>query len=414
MILSVLAITAAQAASGTQAIPARIERVLAQTPVIDGHNDLPWEIREHQGGAVEAVPLARDTATLPNPLQSDIPRLRRGHVGAQFWSVWIPADTPGPRAVEMTLEEIDIVRRMVAANRGSLELATSAADVRRIEQAGRIASLIGVEGGHQIDGRLSVLRQYRALGVAYMTLTHTKSLEWADSSTDAPRAGGLSPFGRQVVAEMNRVGMMVDVSHVADSTMRDALAISKAPVIASHSSARALADAPRNIPDDLLRAIGANGGVVMVNFYPAFLSAGWRAWDAARTAFAKAGGMPADVYGTRAPAPLVAWDAGHPQPVVTAATVADHVEHIARVSGHDHVGIGGDYDGINGTAPSGMSGVDSYPQVFAELARRGWSDADLAKLAGGNILRVMEQVDAVARSMAEQPPVDAIDVAAPR
>lgn len=396
------------------AIPPRVERVLAQTPVIDGHNDLPWEIREHGGAAVEAVPLARGTATLPWPLQTDIVRLRRGHVGAQFWSVWIPADTPGPRAVEMTLEEIDIVRRMVAANPQALELATTAADVRRIEKEGRIASLIGVEGGHQIDGRLSVLRDYKALGVAYMTLTHGKSLAWADSSTDAPRAGGLSPFGRQVVAEMNRIGMIVDVSHVADTTMRDALATSKAPVIASHSSARALTDAPRNIPDELLRAIGANGGVVMVNFYPAFLSAEWRAWDAGRTAFAKSVGVPADVYGPRAPAPLVAWDAAHPQPPVTAATVADHIEHVATVAGHDHVGIGGDYDGINGTAPAGMSGVDSYPLVFAELARRGWSDADLAKLAGGNILRVMEQVEAVARSMAGQPPADAIDVAAPR
>jgi microsomal dipeptidase-like Zn-dependent dipeptidase len=412
MLALVLGLAAAPQAA--LAIDARVERVLRRTPVIDGHNDLAWEIREKQGGAVEAVALSRDTAALPNPLQTDIPRLRRGHVGAQFWSVWIPADTPGPRAVEMTLEEIDVVRRMVAANPGALEFATTAADVRRIEKAGRIASLIGVEGGHQIDGRLSVLRQYKALGVAYMTLTHGKSLEWADSSTDAPRAGGLSPFGRQVVAEMNRVGMMVDVSHVADSTMRDALAMSKAPVIASHSSARALADAPRNISDDLLRAIGEKGGVVMVNFYPAFLSAQWRAWDTARTAFAKAGGMPANVYGARSPAPLVGWDLSHPQPRVTASTVADHVEHIARIAGHDAVGIGGDYDGINGTAPEGMGGVDSYPQLFAELARRGWSDADLAKLAGDNILRAMERVEAVSRSMAGQPPADAIDAGAPR
>lgn len=259
-----------------------------------------------------------------------------------------------------------------------------------------------------------MLRQYKALGVAYMTLTHGKSLAWADSSTDAPRVGGLSPFGKAVVAEMNRIGMIVDVAHVADTTMRDALAVSKAPVIASHSSARALTNAPRNIPDDLLRAIGVNGGVVMVNFYPAFLSNAWRAWDAARTAYAKSVGVPADVYGARSPAPLAAWDLAHPQPPVTVATLADHVEHVARVAGHDHVGIGSDYDGINGTAPTGMSGVDSYPLLFAELARRGWSDADLAKLAGGNLLRVMERVEAVARSMAGQPPADAIDAAAPR
>lgn len=392
------------------AIAARVERILATTPVIDGHNDLAWELREKQGGAVEATDLARDTAALPRPLQTDIPRLRRGHVGAQFWSVWIPTEVTGPRAVEMTLEQIDTVRRMVAANSATFEMARTAADIRRIEQAGRIASLIGVEGGHQIDGRLSVLRQYRALGVGYMTLTHGKSLNWADSSTDAARAGGLSPFGKQVVAEMNRIGMIVDVSHVADTTMRDALAVTKAPVIASHSSGRALADAPRNIPDDLLRAIGANGGVVMVNFYPAFLSGAWRAWDQARTAFAKAGGVPTDTYGPRAAAPLVAWDTAHPEPRVDAGTVADHVDHVAKVAGHDHVGLGGDYDGINGTAPVGMTGVDGYPSLFAELARRGWRDADLRKLAGDNVLRVITRVEAVAASLATEPPIDAIDV----
>jgi membrane dipeptidase len=386
-----------------RAVAARVERVLARTPVIDGHNDLAWELRE----AVPMPDLSRDTAMPPHPLQTDIPRLRKGHVGAQFWSVWIPADTIGPRAVEMTLEEIDVVRRFVAAYPRDLEMATTAADVTRIERAGRIASLIGVEGGHQIDGRLSVLRQYKALGVGYMTLTHGKSLEWADSSTDAPRAGGLNPFGRQVVAEMNRIGMIVDVSHVADTTMRDALAVSVAPVIASHSGARAITDAPRNIPDDLLAAIGGKGGVVMVNFYPAFLSNAWRAWDAARTAYAKSIGVPANVYGAISPAPLVAWDAAHPEPVVGVKHVADHVEHVAKVAGHDSVGLGGDYDGINGTAPRGMTGVDGYPLLFAELVRRGWSDADLAKLAGGNVLRVMATVEATAKRLAGQPAIEA-------
>ncbi|MGP7794857.1 dipeptidase [Sphingomonas sp. CLY1604] len=409
--MSFLALLVAQMSSAPvpsdAAIAARVDRVLTAMPVIDGHNDLAWELREGQGGAVEATDLSRDTATLPHPLQTDIPRLRRGHVGAQFWSVWIPADTIGPRNVEMTLEEIDIVRRFVAAHPSDLAMATTAADVRRIEKSGRIASLIGVEGGHQIDGRLSVLRQYKALGVGYMTLTHGKSLEWADSSTDAPRAGGLNAFGRQVVAEMNRIGMIVDVSHVADTTMRDALAVSVAPVIASHSGARAVTVAPRNIPDDLLGAIGAKGGVVMVNVYPAFVSDAWRAWDVARTAYARSVGVPANVYGGRAPAPLVAWDAAHSEPVVGVKDVADHVDHIARVAGHDHVGLGGDYDGINGTAPRGMTGVDGYPALFAELVRRGWSDADMAKLAGGNILRVMEAVEAVSRRLAGQPPVDA-------
>lgn len=408
--LALLLLPAAPAYAQTADLAAaRAERILTRFPVVDGHNDLAWEIRDHYAAAVESVDLADDTAALPHPLQTDIPRLRRGHVGAQFWSVWIPADVTGPRAVEMTLEQIDIVRRMVARRPQAFALAATAADIERIGRTGRIASLIGVEGGHQIDGRLSVLRQYKALGVAYMTLTHGRSLDWADSSTDAPRSGGLSDFGRQVVAEMNRIGMIVDVAHVSDATMRAVLAVARAPVIASHSSARALADAPRNIPDALLAAIGAQGGVVMVNAYPAFLSAEWRAWDAARSAVARTAGVPADVYGAKAPGPLIDWVAAHPEPRVTAATLADHVEHVARVAGHDAVGIGGDYDGIQGTGPVGMKGVDGYPLLFAELVRRGWSDGDLAKLARGNVLRVMAGVEAVAAARAADLPVDAID-----
>ena len=386
---------------------ARAERVLAAAPVIDGHNNLAWELRERFAGAVEQVPL--DGGPLAWPLQTDLKRLRAGHVGGQFWSVYIPADVTGPRAVEMTLEQIDIVRRLVAAHPQALALADDAPAIRRVMAAGKTASLIGVEGGHQIDGRLSMLRQYRALGVRYMTLTHGRSLAWADSATDAPIAGGLSAFGRQVVAEMNRIGMIVDVSHVADTTMRDVLATTKAPVIASHSSARALADAPRNIPDDLLAAIGAQGGVVMVNFYPAFLSADWRRWDRERTAFAKAHALATDTYGPRSPAPLLAWDAAHPMPRVTVATVADHVEHVARIAGRGAVGLGGDFDGIGGTGPEGMTGVDGYPLLFAELVRRGWSDADLAKLSSGNVLRVLERVDALAAGMTATPPTDATD-----
>ena len=404
MILIALALQAAPA------VPARIERLLDRTPVIDGHNDLPWEIRKNHEAKVEALDLKADTSRLPHALQTDIPRLRKGKVGGQFWSVWIPADNIGPRAIEMTLEEIDIVRRMVAANPDTFELATTAADVRRIQKAGKIASLIGIEGGHQIHGRLSVLRQMKALGVGYMTLTHGKSLSWADSSTDAPRANGLTDFGRQVVAEMNRIGMIVDVSHVSDATMAAVLDVTKAPVIASHSSARALADAPRNIPDDLLRRIGENGGVVMVNAYPNFISRDWRAWDQQRTAYAKSLGLDGDVYGPKSPAPLVAWDAGHPEPSVTPATLADHVDHIAKIAGRGAVGVGGDYDGISGTGPEGMKGVDGYPLLFAELARRGWSDRDLSGLAQGNVLRVMERVEAVAASAARQPPVDAVAV----
>ena len=407
MSLAAFLLAAAAPAVPAPEVPPRITKLLRRSPVIDGHNDLAWEIRERHAAKVEALDLTRDTAALPWPLQTDIPRLRRGGVGGQFWSVWIPADTTGPRAVEMTLEQIDIVRRFVAANPRAFALATSAAGVRAAQQGGRIAALIGIEGGHQIDGRLSVLRQMKALGVSYMTLTHGKSLAWADSSTDAPRAGGLSEFGHQVVAEMNRIGMIVDVSHVADTTMAAVLDVAKAPVIASHSSARALADASRNIPDALLKRLGETGGVVMVNFYPGFLSAPWRAWDAARTAFAATQGLPADAYGAKSPAPLVAWDAAHPMPRVTAATVADHVEHIAQVAGKAAVGLGGDFDGIGGTAPEDMTGVDGYPLLLAELARRGWSDAELAGLAQGNVLRVMDRVEAVAASLTGEKPVDA-------
>ncbi len=388
---------------------ARIEKLLTANPVIDGHNDLPWEIRTRYAAKVESVDLTKDTSKLPFPLQTDIPRLRKGHVGAQFWSVWITADNLGPRAVEMTLEEIDIVKRFVAANPGAFEMAGTAADIRRIEKAGKIASLMGVEGGHQIDGRLSVLRRYHDLGVRYMTLTHTLSLPWADASTDDPRSGGLSAFGKQVVAEMNRIGMMVDISHVSDATLAAVLDITKAPVIASHSVARALDNAPRNIPDELLTAIGRNGGVVMVNFYPSFVSQAWRDWDKARSEYAKSVGASAEVYGPNATAPVLAWEASHPEPVVTSATIADHVDHIAKLAGRGSVGIGSDYDGINGTSPTDMTGVDGYPALFAELARRGWSDADLAGLARGNILWVMEKVEAVAKSMAGMPPIDATD-----
>jgi membrane dipeptidase len=399
----------AQAAPSTTPVPPRIERVLERAPVIDGHNDLAWELRTQYDGKADAVDLTRDSSRLSQPLQTDIPRLRKGHVGGQFWSVYIPANVTGPAAVQTTLDQIDIVRQFVRRYPQAFELATTAADVRRIAAAGKVASLIGMEGGHQIGGRLSVLRQFRELGVLYMTLTHGKSLSWADSSTDEPRANGLSTFGRQVVAEMNRIGMIVDVSHVSDATMAAALDATRAPVIASHSSARALANRPRNIPDTLLKRIGENGGVVMVNFYPAFLSEKWNNWDNARIAVVKAGGLPSAPAAGRSTPALAAWLKTHPEPPVGVSVVADHVEHIAKIVGREAVGIGADYDGISGNGPAGMKGVDSYPLLFAELARRGWSDADLAKLSQGNVLRVMERVEAVAREMASKAPIDAND-----
>ncbi|MFD1787810.1 dipeptidase [Sphingomonas floccifaciens] len=407
MILLALLLAAPQATD--PAIAARVQRVLKQAPVLDGHNDLPWEIRERHEAKVESIDLTQNTAALPFPMQTDIPRLKKGGVGGQFWSVYIPASVTGPRAVEMTIEQIDIARRFVAANPQAFRMAKTADEARAAMKAGRIASLIGIEGGHQIDGRLSVLRQMRELGVGYMTLTHGKSLDWADSATDAPRANGLSDFGRKVVMEMNRIGMLVDVSHVSDATMAAALDVTKAPVIASHSSARALADRTRNIPDALLTRIGANGGVVMVNFYPAFLSKAWSDWDRARSDYARSVGVPADAYGAKSPGPLIEWDRSHPMPRVDASTVADHIEHVAKVAGKGSVGLGSDYDGIGGTGPEGMTGVDGYPLVLAELARRGWSDADLAGLTSGNILRVIERAEAVATSMKDMKPIDAIE-----
>src|SRR4051812_20780937 len=388
-------------------VAARVERVLSRTPIIDGHNDLPWEIRESYDFWRKPLDLNGDTSRLPHPLQTDLPRMKRGHVGAQFWSVWIPTTMKGPEAIQTTLEEIDIVHRMVARYPEQLEMASTAADIRRIEKAGKIASLIGVEGGHQIGNSPAALRMFYALGARYMTLSHSTNNDFVDSATDDPVHHGLTPFGKAIVHEMNRLGMMLDLSHVSPEVMRQALAETKAPVIFSHSSARAVRDHPRNVPDDVLRLVTANGGVVMANFYPGFVSEayGRRAADrAAEEARLKAlyAGQP-----DRRKAALDAWDAAHPEPPATLAEVADHIDHIRQIAGVDHVGIGSDFDGIDGTHPTGLEGVDTYPALFRELARRGWSDADLAKLAGLNLLRAMERAEQVAASMRAEPPLNA-------
>lgn len=407
-----LAAGPALAQTSDPAITARVERVLAKSPVIDGHNDLPWELRNKYGPGQAQIDLRQDTASLPQPLDTDIPRLRKGHVGAQFWSVWIEATITGPEAVKTTLEQIDIVRRMVARYPDTFELTSTAADIRRIEKAGRIASLMGVEGGHQIDNSLAVLRAYYALGVRYMTLTHTRDIPWADSGTDDPKAGGLTPFGVEVVREMNRIGMLVDLSHVSPATMVAAIRASRAPVIFSHSNARALIDHPRGVPDDVLSLVKANGGIVMVNFYPPYVSDAMRRWVADRAAEVARTNAPP--YGglyigqpDRAAAALKAWDAAHPAPVVTIGEVADHIDHIAKVAGHDNVGLGSDFDGIE-TNVAGLEGVDRYPALFAELARRGWSDADMAKLSGGNMLRVLAAAETVAARLKDEPPSIAV------
>jgi membrane dipeptidase len=389
------------------ALAARVAHVLATTPLIDGHNDLPWELRERFASRFDRVDLSKDTSKLTYadgpPLMTDIPRLRAGQVGGQFWSVWIPASMTGPEAVQTTIEQIDLVRRMAAQYPADFEMAYTADDIVRIHKAGRIACLIGIEGGHQIDASLAVLRQMYVLGARYMTLTHNQNIPWADSATDSPKHHGLTPFGKAMVGEMNRLGMLVDLSHVSPDTMRAALAVSQAPVIFSHSGARALVDHPRDVPDDVLQLVAANHGVVMANFAPGYVSQARARWEADEAA--EEARFNAPPYGglyigqpDRAKAALAAWVAAHPKPVVTISQVADHIEHIRRVAGVDSVGIGSDFDGIPDT-PAGLDGVDKFPAVLIELARRGWSDEDLAKVAGGNVLRVMREAEATARRL---------------
>jgi membrane dipeptidase len=399
------------AAPSDAELAARTERVLAATPLIDGHNDLPWAIRT-QFGSPAGLDLSTGTASLPMkaedgetpaPLMTDIPRLHAGHVGGQFWSVWIPPTVTGPEAVKMTLEQIDIVRTMVARYPKDLQMAYSADDIVSAHKAGRIASLIGIEGGHQIDNSLPVLRSMFLLGARYMTLTHTLDKDWADSATDAPKHHGLTPFGRAVVHEMNRLGMLVDLSHVSVDTMRDALNTSVAPVMFSHSGARALNDHPRDVPDDVLKMVARNRGIVMATFAGTYVSAERARWEADRAAEQTRFNAPpyAGLYigqPERAKAAMAEWDRQHPRPVVTLAMVADHIEHIRQVAGIDCVGIGSDFDGIPNT-PQGLEGVDRYPALLEELARRGWSDEELGKLAGGNMLRVMREAAAVAKRL---------------
>ncbi len=382
----------------------RVEQVLVATPLIDGHNDLPWEIRARFKSDLAAVDLGSDTSHLPFPageaaLMTDIPRLRAGHMGGQFWSVWIPTDTKGFEAVQTTLEQIDLVKRMAARYPADLEMAYTAADVRRIHQSRKVASMIGIEGGHQINNSLAVLRQMYDAGARYMTLTHTTNTAWADSATDAPAHHGLTPFGVEVVREMNRLGMLVDLSHVSPETMKAALAASEAPVIFSHSSARALVDHPRNVPDDILRMVAANNGVVMVNFAPGYVSEARNHWDADQAAEQTRFNSPPYVglyigQPDRAKAALMLWEEKHPRPQTTLAQVADHIEHIRQVAGIDHVGLGSDFDGIE-DAPVGLEGVDCYPALLEELMRRGWTNSDIAKVAGENLLRVMAAAEKV-------------------
>lgn len=382
-------------------VQARIDRILKKTPLIDGHNDLPWELRENHDYRVEG--LESGTASRDKPLMTDMARLRAGRVGAQFWSLYLPSTINGDAGIAATIEQIDIAKRLIAAYPDTLAPARTADDIVRIHKSGRVASLLGIEGGHQIGGSLAALRRFHELGVGYMTLTHSKTTEWADSATDDPKHGGLTDFGRTVVGEMNRLGMLVDLSHVSEETMADALEVTKAPVIFSHSSARAVNGHPRNVPDSILERLPANGGVVMVNFYTGFVSETYRQWNARR--LAEEARQKSLLVGNPKglEAAMKAWVDGNPAPQATIAEVADHIEHVTKVAGNDHVGIGADLDGID-LAPKGLDSVDGYPLVFAELIRRGWTDENLAKLAGANVLRVMRRAEAVSASMKDIPP----------
>jgi membrane dipeptidase len=387
---------------------ARVTQVLKQTPLIDGHTDLPWEIRVRFKGRLAAIDLASDTSKIAPPpdeaaLMTDIPRLRAGLVGGQFWSVWVPVNIKGPEAVQTSLEQIDLVKRMAARYPATFEIAYTVSDVRRIHKSGKIASLIGIEGGHQINDSLAVLRQMYDLGARYMTLTHINNTDWADSATDAPAHHGLTAFGTEVIREMNRLGMLIDLSHVSPEAMQAALAASQAPIMFSHSSARAIVDHPRDVPDEVLRLVAKNGGVVMVNFFPAYVSAARNQWEADRAAeMARYNSPP---YGglyigqpERAKAALERWKSEHPKPVTTLSEVADHIDHVRQVAGVDHVGLGSDFDGIP-DAPRGLEAVDRYPALLIELMRRGWTDGEIAKVAGENVLRVMAAAERVAAKL---------------
>jgi len=370
--------------------------LLGRHPLVDGHNDLPWTLRVADELDLDTTDLAAPVAST----QTDLPRMARGGVGAQFWSVFVPADLAGETAVTATLEQIDLVHEMIGRYPGALELALTAADVERINAAGRLASLIGAEGGHSIGGSLGTLRAFYALGVRYLTLTHNRNLPWADSATDMPSVGGLTEFGREVVREMQRLGMLVDLSHVSAGTMRDALDTAEAPVIFSHSSALAICDHPRNVPDTILARLPGNGGVCMVNFVPSFISQAARDWEREFAAEMERRGLDHKNVAARGHmrAEREQWTAGHPRPAVTIAEVAEHVEHVRDVAGIDHVGIGSDYDGVD-WLPEGLQDVSCYPALIAELASCGWSEEDCGKLARGNILRVMREAEAASHAI---------------
>ena len=405
--LAALLMTAPAAARTPQGNAAA---ALRAAPVWDGHNDVPEQLRERRKDMIADFDF-RDTAATADPtkqlpaMATDLKRLRQGHVGAQFWSVYVSAELSEPQAVQATLEQIDVLKRLVARYPGDLQLASSSDQVAAAMKAGKVASLMGMERGHSIGGSLGVLRQMYALGARYMTLTHFKNTAWADSATDKPEHDGLTDFGRDVVREMQRIGMLVDLSHVSEATMLGALQTAKAPVMFSHSNARALNLHPRNVSDAVLKQLAANGGIVMVNFYPPYVVEAARQWSA-RRAGEKARLEALDIGNPDAAAGAIAeWDAANPMPRGAIGDVADAIDHVVKVAGIDHVGLGGDMDGIEATV-TGLDDVSDYPALFTELARRGYTLPQLEKISSGNMMRVLRGAEAYAAAHRSDPPIE--------
>jgi membrane dipeptidase len=381
----------------------RALRLLAETPLIDGHNDLPWQLRKRAKNQLSALPLTQETQRLEPPMHTDLLRLKEGHVGGQFWSVYVPASLSPSEAVQATLEQIDVVKRLVKRFPDTFELATSSADVLRIHKQGKIASLIGMEGGYSIGHSLAVLRQMYDLGARYMTITHSKVTPWADSATDAPKHDGLTDFGERVIREMNRLGMIIDLSHVSKATMIDTLRISRAPVLFSHSGAGGVCAHPRNVPDSVLDQVKANGGVIMVIFLPAYLRCELAEWWASfkgererlRTLYPH---LPEAVSEG-----IKSWKVAHPEPKVALEDVLQHIDHIRSRIGAEHIGLGGDFDGM-GSAPEGLEDVSKYPNLVAALFDRGYSEMEIRGIVGLNALRVMSGVEATAKKLSAIPP----------
>lgn len=377
---------------------AQVRLILRKTPLIDGHNDLPWQFQKRYQNHIDKMNL-NDTTKLDPPMHTDIPRLKAGGVGGQFWSVYVPVETQGPAAVQAVLEQIDVTTRFVQRYPEAFKIALTADDIQKIHSSGKVASLIGVEGGHIINNSLATLRELYAAGARYMTLTHTSNTDWADSATAAPKNGGLNAFGELVVREMNRLGMLVDLSHVSPETMNKVLDVTLAPIIFSHSSARAISNHPRNVPDDILKRIPSNGGIVMVTFVPSFISEDVRQYGAVKDGEeGRYKGLYPQESKEQIKARMDKWEKEHPSPKATLKQVADHIDHIKKVAGIDSIGIGSDFDGIEST-PVGLEDVSHFPDLFSELMNRGYTKDDIKKIAGLNFLRVLKKVEQVASAL---------------